>query len=206
MATRSPSSARACCGHGHVVEQAEAHGPVGESVVTGRPDGDQPDSALGPQALDGHEPRPGGLSGRLPRAGGGVGVGIEGAAARCAELTQRLEIGRIVDPGELLVGRRSRPSRRRSSPRWRSSIPAATASTRSGRSGWRSARCDDAVARDLPPSASADLSRVLVVRITGIPASAGVRRPSTAGPMAMVALCARRSNPAENPGARHPRA
>ena len=82
--------------HGHVVQEAEAHGPVGRGVVAGWTGRDEHRRPVLAGRLDGHEPGSGGHPGVLPGRRSGIGVRVDGTAAGGAELLEALEVGRRV--------------------------------------------------------------------------------------------------------------
>ena len=93
-------------GDGHVVDEAEAHGPVGGGVMAGRPDGDEGDAlAALLECLQGGQPGPGSAPCRRPRVRPRVGVGVDVAASLRAERREAGEIGRVMDPRQLLQRR-----------------------------------------------------------------------------------------------------
>ena len=85
-----------------VVDQAEAHRPVDQRMMAGRPGHDERHSrlALG-QCLDGHQTGTRRQAGRLPRLRCGVGVCIQGSAPGGAEPLQLGEVVGRMDAEEL---------------------------------------------------------------------------------------------------------
>ena len=89
-------------GQGDVVEQAEAHGPVGLGVVAGRPDQGQ---GLGRLAADHGLGGAGRGAGREAGAGPGAlvggGVAVELAAVLVGRVLEPVQVGRPVQPHQL---------------------------------------------------------------------------------------------------------
>ena len=122
-------------GHGDVVHQAEAHGAIGQGVVTRRAGGHE-GHPLAPLAekVDGLQPGPRREQRGRPRVGVGVRVGVQVATARSTELLETGQVRRPSAPGPAPPhrpaqeppapgrcrarppGRRRRPSRHRSGP------------------------------------------------------------------------------------------
>jgi hypothetical protein len=89
-------------GHGHVVQEAETHGPIGPSMVARGAGRHEDGSVMGAGGLYGHQSGPGSHAGVLPGGGPGVGVGVEFPAAGCAELLESLQMGRGMHPDQAL--------------------------------------------------------------------------------------------------------
>ncbi len=95
-------------GNGDVVEEAEAHAPVGEGMVARW--ADQGEAVLHPSLHhglhQGQEP-PGGHDGRVVGASVHVGVGVQVAPAPLRHPPHLGDVGRGVDPGQFLFGGRA---------------------------------------------------------------------------------------------------
>ena len=93
--------------HGHVVEQAEAHGLGVGGVVAGGADDAEGGVGLAPvEAVDGVEAGAGREQGRVPRAGEGGGVVVDPTAALGHEPLEAPDELGPVDPGQLVEGGR----------------------------------------------------------------------------------------------------
>ena len=91
-----------CRRDGHVVHEAEPHGPVGSGMVTRRADRHERDALVPPLELrQGRQACPRGAAGCVPRIGPGVGVRVDVAAAPAAERLELSEVGRRVHAREL---------------------------------------------------------------------------------------------------------
>jgi len=103
--------------HGDVVKQAESHGPIALRMVTGRPDQRQRPSTGGAieHVIDGCEDGPRGQARNVESLGRGKRIRVE---RRCppGSLTDQPDVIRIVDAGELLIGRPSRLEHRAPAP------------------------------------------------------------------------------------------
>ncbi len=94
-------------GHGHVVEQAEAHGAAALGVVPGRTQGAERAPGLAAGDPQGRVHRAaGGAQGGVPARGGHVGVGIEVAGPRLAAGADAIEMALRVHGEELGLGGR----------------------------------------------------------------------------------------------------
>ena len=93
-------------GDGDVVDEAEAHGPVGGGVMAGRADRDEGDaiSAL-LECPEGGQPGPRGAPCRRPRVRPRVRVRVDVTAPLRAEGLETGEIDRVMDARQLLQGR-----------------------------------------------------------------------------------------------------
>ena len=93
-------------GNGHVVEEAEAHGPIARRVMARGADRHEGDGvALLFERLQRGQPRSRSTPRRLPRVRSRGGVGIDGAASLLAERGEPGQIRRIMDARQLLEGR-----------------------------------------------------------------------------------------------------
>ena len=88
---------------GHVVEQAEAHGPVGEGVMAGRTNDNEPTlSPFRVDLVDDGEPSAGSAQRRVPGTRTHTGVGVEPTAAAAAEPVEPVEVVDRMHPFELV--------------------------------------------------------------------------------------------------------
>jgi len=95
-------------GDGHVVQQAEAHGPPGGGVVARRPHGAEGGVGLaGAEAGHRLETGAGGQGGSGPRPGAGGGVAVDPPAAPLAQMPQGVEVAGGVDRRQLVEGGRA---------------------------------------------------------------------------------------------------
>jgi hypothetical protein len=92
-------------GNGHVVDEAEPHGPVARGVMARRADRDE-GKPLAPllERLQGGQARPRGAASRSPRVRHCIGVGVNVAATLRAERRLAGEIRRVVHTRQLLHG------------------------------------------------------------------------------------------------------
>ncbi len=89
-------------GDGDVVEQAEAHGPRPERVVSGGSHREKGDIAFAvPEAFDRVQARTGGTQGRVEGGRGCDGVLVEVSAAAQAMILYALDVQRVVNDLEL---------------------------------------------------------------------------------------------------------
>jgi hypothetical protein len=91
-------------GHGHIVDQAEAHRLIGQGMMAGRSGGHEGHTLTAfAERVDGHQTRSGGHAGRVPRLWSCVGVCVEVTGAGGTELAKVVEVADRVDTGELGV-------------------------------------------------------------------------------------------------------